>query len=43
MPEDTHREFLFIYEPENMDSAHCDSEIVKKAGLSCEIKWITLF
>ncbi|MBW8523868.1 site-specific integrase [Chryseobacterium chendengshani] len=32
-PEDTHREFLFMHELQNMASAHCDSIIIKKAGL----------
>lgn len=32
-PEETHREFLFMDELERMATAHCDSQIVKRAGL----------
>ncbi|SMO71739.1 Phage integrase family protein [Chryseobacterium rhizoplanae] len=32
-PQETHRPFLFLEELERMAIAHCDNEIVKKAGL----------
>ncbi|WP_084680271.1 site-specific integrase [Chryseobacterium luteum] len=32
-PEDTHREFLFMHELEKLAETHCDSVLVKKAGL----------
>jgi integrase len=32
-PQETHREYLFMHELQQMAQAHCDSTLVKKAGL----------